>query len=192
MIFHYIDVYDLFSQYRLHTPAEVLKRNHVTRYEVVRDVILQQIIQTIFGLAIGYADPVEMTGKDEYNVAVWASRLRLAQKALPGSLAIVGFDALSLASKIVIEHPTIAGILSGGHYPQLVQNLITPAGQEVVAPAFARWEMVLAYAIYWYIIPAIQFFVAISFVDTWQYFLHRTMHMNKFLYSMCGDLYPHF
>ncbi|MBO1765060.1 hypothetical protein JQN64_28225, partial [Escherichia coli] len=54
LIFHAIDVYDLFPQYRLHTPAEVLKRNHVSRYEVLRDVILQQIIQIIasFSLSI--------------------------------------------------------------------------------------------------------------------------------------------
>src|SRR5947209_7654203 len=47
LFFHYIDVNDIWPQYRLHAPAEILKRNHVSRYEVARDVIIQQIIQTI-------------------------------------------------------------------------------------------------------------------------------------------------
>ncbi|KAJ6518649.1 sphingosine hydroxylase [Mycena sanguinolenta] len=40
----------------------------------------------------------------------------------------------------------------------------------------------LAYYIYWWAIPIFQFMVAIFTIDTWQYFLHRSMHMNKFLY----------
>ncbi|KAJ6508489.1 sphingosine hydroxylase [Mycena sanguinolenta] len=40
----------------------------------------------------------------------------------------------------------------------------------------------LAYYIYWWAIPIFQFMVAIFIIDTWQYFLHRFMHMNKFLY----------
>lgn len=184
MLFHLFDTRDWFPQYRLHTPAEVLKRNHVTRYEVVRDVIVQQIIQTAFGLVIGMADPMDMTGQDDYNVAVWARRIRLAQKALPQSLALVGLDSFGLASKIAGNHPLVASALSGGQYPSLVQSMITETGQEVMAPAFARWEMLVAYAIYWYGIPTIQFAVAIAFVDTWQYFLHRAMHMNKWMYSM--------
>src|SRR5688500_96874 len=45
MIFHVIDVYDLFPQYRLHTPEEITQRNLVSRYEVARDVIIEQIMQ---------------------------------------------------------------------------------------------------------------------------------------------------
>ncbi|KMU82217.1 sphingosine hydroxylase [Coccidioides immitis H538.4] len=37
--------------------------------------------------------------------------------------------------------------------------------------------------IYWYLIPAFQFLFAVFFVDTWQYFLHRAMHLNKWLYT---------
>lgn len=40
----------------------------------------------------------------------------------------------------------------------------------------------LVYYTYWWAIPAIQFLFAIFFIDTWQYFLHRFMHVNKFLY----------
>src|SRR6187551_1420289 len=47
LFFHFIDVYDIWPQYRLHTPEEIVRRNHATRYEVARDVIIQQIIQML-------------------------------------------------------------------------------------------------------------------------------------------------
>ena len=53
LFFHLVDVYDVWPQYRLHTPAEILKRNHATRKEVARDVIIQQIIQVIVGAILG-------------------------------------------------------------------------------------------------------------------------------------------
>ncbi|KAF8227534.1 hypothetical protein L208DRAFT_295524 [Tricholoma matsutake] len=39
------------------------------------------------------------------------------------------------------------------------------------------------YFIYWWGIPVFQFIAAMFFIDTWQYFLHRSMHINKFLYK---------
>jgi sphinganine C4-monooxygenase len=41
----------------------------------------------------------------------------------------------------------------------------------------------LAYLVYWYFIPAAQLFLAMVVLDTWQYFLHRAMHINKFLFK---------
>lgn len=183
MIFHLIDVYDLFPQYRLHTPAEVLKRNHVTRWDVVRDVVLQQVIQTLAGLMLAQFDDVEYTGREEYDVAVWARRIRMVQRALPGLLGVVGFDSVGLANNLS-GHPMLAGALSGGRYPSLVQKVIMDDGAEVIAPAFAGWELAVASFIYYYLIPAFQFIWAVSVVDTWQYFWHRAMHLNRWLYGM--------
>ncbi|RAH79789.1 putative sphinganine hydroxylase Sur2 [Aspergillus japonicus CBS 114.51] len=183
MVYHYIDVNDYFPQYRLHTPAEVLKRNHVTRWEVVRDVILQQIIQTMAGLAVAYFDDPEYLGKDEYNVAVWARRLRLAQKALPQLLALVGIDALGLSKNLSQNGwSMLGGAVAGGHYPGCTQSIILDNGVEAEVPAFTNWELSAASALYWYLIPALQFVWAVGVVDTWQYFLHRAMHMNRWLY----------
>lgn len=183
MVYHYIDVYDLFPQYRLHTPAEVLKRNHVSRWEVVRDVILQQVIQTIAGLAMSYLDPQECLGKEEYDVAVWAQRIRLLQRVLPRTLALVGVDAMGLAKSLSINgHTILGGVLAGGRYPGLTQTTILENGVEAVVPAFAGWELTTASFIYWYFIPAVQFIWGVCVVDTWQYFLHRAMHMNRWLY----------
>ncbi|KAG6841085.1 hypothetical protein C0991_001993 [Blastosporella zonata] len=41
----------------------------------------------------------------------------------------------------------------------------------------------LVYGVYWWAIPIFQFFAAMFIIDTWQYFLHRLMHANKFLYK---------
>lgn len=168
LFYHILDTYDFFSQYRLHTPAEVLKRNHVSRYEVFRDVIIQQIIQTIAGLAIAAFDPPEMVGKQDYEIAVWARRIRIGQTFIPHILAFLGLNALKLANGIYGSYPTLASALAGGKY---------------AFNGFATWEMTLAKAIYHLGLPLIQFTVAICIVDTWQYFLHRAMHMNKFLYN---------
>jgi len=180
MVFHYIDTMDFFPQHRLHTPAEVLKRNHVSRWEVVRDVVIQQVIQTIVGVAIAAAEPETYMGKDAYNVAVWAQRIRIAQGALPRILSVVGLDSRSLAARIAVRSPALAGLFMGGQYPWAVAIV----GHESV-PAFTLWETLLAKAVYWVGVPFFQFALAVLIVDTWQYFLHRAMHMNKWLYSMC-------
>ncbi|KAI9721603.1 MAG: hypothetical protein M1828_005093 [Chrysothrix sp. TS-e1954] len=178
MLFHMIDELDLFPQYRLHTPAEVLKRNHVSRWEVVRDVVIQQVVQTIVGIAISWTEPDQLDGKNDFNVAVWAQRLRLSQRGVPSALAAVGLDSQGIAKNVVAEHPIVAAVLSGGKYPWL-----TSMTHQGPVAAFAGWEMSTAKAIYWFLIPAAQFVAAIIIVDTWQYFLHRAMHMNKYLYS---------
>lgn len=181
--FHICDVYDLWPQYRLHTPEELLKRNHVSRYEVVRDVVIQQIIQTFTGLGIGMLDPAVMTGQQPYEVARWAQTIRRSQSLVPKILAIGGIDGMELSSQLAATHPLAAGFLAGGRYPQLTQTLTGPGAQTSLVPAFAMWEMSVAKFIYWLLIPAAQFAIAIFIVDTWQYFLHRAMHMNKWLYN---------
>lgn len=182
MIFHVIDEWDLFPQHRLHTPAEVLKRNHVSRWDVFRDVIIQQVVQTMFGLVLTLIDPVPEYGKEDYDVAWWAQNLRLAQRVLPTALATLGLDVKSVASNLNGSHAMLAGALAGGVYPNLTQTVMV-LGEPVSAPAFAAWEVLTAKAIYYFAIPALQFFLATLVVDTWQYFLHRAMHMNKFLYT---------
>ncbi|KAJ5162098.1 hypothetical protein N7492_007490 [Penicillium capsulatum] len=183
MIYHFLDVNNYFEQYRLHTPAELLKRNRVTRWEVVRDVVLQQVVQTLAGMGMAYFDPVETVGREEYDVAVWARRVRIAQKAIPSILALVGVDAAGLAKSMSQNgHSVLAGALAGGSYPDMIQSLILDSGAEVTAPAFAGWETSLAGFIYWYLVPGLQFLLAVSIVDTWQYFLHRAMHLNRWLY----------
>lgn len=179
--FHIIDVYDLLPQYRLHTPAEIASRNRATRYEVFRDVIVQQVVQTVVGLIMGFTDPPQHVGREQYDVAVWATRVRLAQRGLPAVLGLVGLNAATIAKNISGSHPFLAAALAGGHYPFLTTGLAGPDG--TASPAFALWELLVAKTIYHVVVPAIQFGLAIAILDTWQYFLHRGMHMNKWAYS---------
>lgn len=183
LLFHWIDTKDYFPQYRLHTPAEVSSRNKASRWEVVRDVVVQQVVQTIVGWLLGMTEPDEVMGKEGYDVAVWARRIRIAQRAIPGLLAFVGLDPGGIAKNLNISHPVLAGVVMGGRYPTLQTNMTTGVGFVKTASGFAPWENMLANAIYWYIIPTLQYGVAILVVDTWQYFLHRAMHMNKWMYS---------
>ncbi|GKZ22557.1 hypothetical protein AbraIFM66951_006458 [Aspergillus brasiliensis] len=183
MVYHFIDVNDYFPQYRLHTPAEVLKRNRVTRWEVVRDVLLQQVVQTLAGMAVSYFDEPEYLGKEEYDVAVWARRLRLMQRGLPHLLALFGIDASGLGKNLSHKGwAMLGGAIAGGHYPQFTQSLILDNGAEAMVPAFTSWELSTAGFIYWFFIPAFQFVWGVCVVDTWQYFLHRAMHLNRWLY----------
>lgn len=171
LIYHVIDVYDWFAKYRLHTPAEVLKRNHVTRYEVFRDVIIQQVIQTLAALALSWWDELAHVGKADYDIAWYAQKLRLAQRGVPVILSGVGINSAALATKVAASQPALAAVLRGGHHA------------ESVAPAFASWELTFASVLYWYAIPALQFTAAVVIIDSWEYMLHRAMHMNKWLYG---------
>ena len=184
MLFHWIDIKDYFPQYRLHTPAEVSRRNRVSRWEVIRDVLIQQVVQTAVGWVLGMTEPDDFFGREEYDVAVWARRIRIAQRAIPRLLAFVGLDAGGLAKNLGVSYPMLAGALRGGQYPSIEEIGPVGSSSRVATPAFAGWELMLASAIYWVLIPALQFALAIVVVDTWQYFLHRAMHMNKWLYSM--------
>lgn len=182
MLFHWIDTNDYFLQYRLHTPAEVSKRNRVTRWEVVRDVLIQQVVQTVMGIVLGITEPEDTFGKENYHVASWARRIRIAQKTIPRILSVVGINPKGLADALAPSFPMLSGAILGGYYPSLISvNGFNDSSK--TATSFATWEISIASAIYWYIIPALQFSLGLMIVDTWQYFLHRGMHMNKWLYS---------
>jgi sphinganine C4-monooxygenase len=190
LFFHYLDVNDYLPQYRLHTPSELLKRNRVSRYEVVRDVLLQQFIQALTGTLIAMTEPDDMVGSEKYDITVLARRIRLAQSAVPKILSLLGINGSLLAQKLS-AYPQIAGVVLGGQYPAARQMLLGPTGEAVWAPAFATWELCLAQIFYWLLIPGLQFSFAIFFLDTWQYFLHRGMHMNQWLYRKLFTDFPH-
>lgn len=187
MIFHFIDVYDLFPQYRLHTPEEISQRNLATRWQVARDVLIEQVIQMATAAFLSLTEPQQMTGMEDYEVAVWATRIRLAQGFLPTILGMLGLNAAAISKNMSASHPLLAGALAGGHYPFLTTRLDSTSGS---VPAFATWELMLAKIIYWGAIPAFQMWVAVAFLDSWQYFWHRAMHVNKWMYSMLNTPPP--
>ncbi|KAK1751811.1 sphingolipid C4-hydroxylase [Echria macrotheca] len=181
LFFHALDVYDLLPQYRLHTPEEISQRNLASRYEVARDVVFEQCLQVGMSTVLSLTEPGQMTGMEDYDVDVWATRIRLAQRALPAVLGVMGLNATAISKNMAASHPLLAGALAGGHYPFLTTQLDAVTGAKV--PAFATWELNLAKVIYWFIIPAFQFWLAAFVLDAWQYFWHRAMHVNKWMYQ---------
>lgn len=137
LTFHAFDTYGWFLKYKTHTPAEFLRRNHATLYNVLKYAIIQQFAQCIFGYLL-------------------SSGPELAHKQV---------DKMALLDRTL-------------HNAQLSEpRLISPN-------ATSPWELALTWALYWVVIPAAQLFVALFLADTWQYFTHRLLHSNRWLYSM--------
>lgn len=179
-IFWYIDRRDWFSRYRIHTPEEFKQRNRVTVGEVLRSVLFQQAIQTALGLGIGYLTAAgDYHGREEYDIAVWAGRVHRARDAVPWILTVLGTDAKSLSyhfQSYTSSFGTPVKPLA------LLNSFVYPHFGDGLTYGFASWEIWIAKVIYWVLEPAARFGIAIFFSDSWQYFWHRAMHSNKWMY----------
>ncbi|KIJ55569.1 hypothetical protein M422DRAFT_24136 [Sphaerobolus stellatus SS14] len=141
ILFHLLDS-DIFqwpAKYRIHDSEEVRKKNLVSKGDVIKAVIIQQIIQTLLGyvwLDEGESSALRNHAGEMRNLGEWVGR---------AVLLVLG------------EERGKAFLLS--------------KGQQLVS-----W-------VYWWGIPSIQFIFAIFIIDTWQYFWHRAMHINKWMYK---------
>lgn len=186
LTFHYIDVKGYCSRYRLHTPAEYLKRNRASKADVIKVALFQQACQCLLGLLIATD---ELSTSSEYDVAVWARRVRLARRTVPGLLSILGIDSTRLANAVSEISPQLGAVILGGIYIGSSNSTIdvtADSGLQVsaerVAP-FVQGEIIVAELLYYVLVPVLKFFVALALADTWQYVTHRLLHANKFLYS---------
>lgn len=121
--FHLIDVYELAEQYRIHPSEEEISRNKATLHDVIYDVILQHIIQTVVGYGVYKLDPPPKTGHEFYQM--WN--------------------------------------LKNNYLPSFIPDAAVYYG-------------------YMYGLSLVKLALAITIIDTWQYWLHRLMHLNKALY----------
>lgn len=121
--FHLVDVYELAEKYRIHPSEEEKARNKASLGDVLFDVVIQHIVQTVVGYAMYRMDPKPVTGHEMYQM--WVIKQHYWPGFLPDSL------------------------------------------------------LYLAYTYGWSIL---RLAVAVCLIDTWQYWLHRTMHTNKTLY----------
>ncbi len=143
--------------------------------DVIRDVLLQHATQAVFSGVIAWFEPDTYIGGEEYDIRAWAQEKRMAQRAIPYVLSI-SIDGLTMAKNVQSGFPTVAGLLAGGRYPALVQPNLTPSHMEIIAPAFALWEMTLAKAIHQFIVPGFQYAVAMLFLDSREYWMHWALH----------------
>ncbi|KAK9469571.1 fatty acid hydroxylase superfamily-domain-containing protein [Lipomyces arxii] len=102
ILFHLIDAYDLLPHYRIHTPEEVTSRNKVTVPEVVRDVVIQQIIQTFIGIALTYYDAPDYTGMEDYEIWVLAHKYPFLPLSAVSMMYHYGFSALRIVGAFFI------------------------------------------------------------------------------------------
>ena len=191
LIFHLISTHNLFSKYRLHTPQEFKTRNRVTVGEVLRSIILQQAIQTALGLWLGYVlEAGDYYGKEEYDIAVWARRMHQVGDAIPYILAVVGIDARTLGHNLQRYAQTFSPPASAEKPMAIVNLVMTPhIGQQEWTGGYTTWEIYAAKTLYWVLEPAARFGIAILFSDSWQYFWHRAMHSNKWMFRMSPPLF---
>jgi sphinganine C4-monooxygenase len=123
-VFHFLDLqsWSFLERYRLHTPEEVLKRNRVTRWQVVRDVLIQQLGQIVVG----------------------------------------GIVLRTEADEVVPDHAAVITKLR--QPPWNLPNLAT------------------AEVMYWFLLPVVRQMIAVLILDAWEYWIHRLMHVNKWMY----------
>ncbi|SCU87894.1 LADA_0E06854g1_1 [Lachancea dasiensis] len=75
MVFHTIDTWHLAEKFRIHPSEEVQTRNRVSRKEVLSEVLLQHVIQSVTGAAMLYFDPQPSTGFEKRAMWDWRHSL---------------------------------------------------------------------------------------------------------------------
>lgn len=123
-----------------------------------------QGLQTLLGLALGTLGEGDVTGSEDYDLAVWISRVRAVFAALPSLLSLTGVDFKTMAI-------TLSG--SGSFLPMIGHPELDMLGVEVL----------IGKSLYWCIVPVFQLAYALIIADGCMYCLHRLGHTNKWLYS---------
>lgn len=67
-IFHLIDIYNIAEHHRIHPSQEMLQRNKATRSEVLREVIMQHMIQSLVGYIAYKFDGPTLTGYEDNEI----------------------------------------------------------------------------------------------------------------------------
>ena len=157
LLFHYIDKYDCLPQYRLHTPAEFLKRNHVPMSEVVTYVLKYQALTTTIRIILT-REP-ESFGVEEHEVACWARRVSRFRRGAPKrALTLLGVSISPYKMYIILQRLILfASQINASSLFKINSN---------PSHSLASWEVSFASCIYYYAIPAMQFATAIFFADT--------------------------
>ncbi|OJJ49090.1 hypothetical protein ASPZODRAFT_1394874 [Penicilliopsis zonata CBS 506.65] len=163
----------------LHTPAEKLTRNRATKSHVFYITMRNLVIQNALGWVLARRAGPDLYGCEDRDVAVWAMRLRSLQQWIPSLLALAGIDGKSAASRVSHSMPALAQVLAGGGQ----------AGE--FSPFLARWELSLAHLLYYYLVPTMQFVSGYMILDTYQYFAHRMLHQNRWLYRVVHSVHHH-
>ena len=162
LLFHWIDQKGYLAQYKLHTPAEILKRNKVPMSKVIFSTLFYQAVTTLLGFWMLRGSEPEPQGYGGRDIALWALWLSQLRKFSSLSGWAVWGDA-TMNSQF--------SVYSGSE---------TDAGDII---AISMLDLIAAKSIYYLLAPLAHLSLAVFIADTWQYFTHRIVHMNQYLYS---------
>lgn len=110
----------------------------------------------------------DVTGSEDYDLAVWISRVHRIFAAIPSLLFLTGVDV-----------KTMAITLSGSR-----THLFMKGRSELDI------EILIGKALYWYLVPIFQLVCALVVADASMYCLHRLVHTNKWMYSKSSSTLP--
>lgn len=179
--FHLLDVYNLFSQYRIHPSEDELKRNRVTKWQVLQAVVRYHVMQISIGLLLNMGNGPPMVGDKSCSINRIASVISHARNFIPMALTAIGVNPKGLANAIEGTSEGLAQVLAGDHL----------AGKsEMRSSGFTDLELILAKFVVSVGVPAFQYLLALTVVDTWIYFTHRLCHVNKTLYRKSVSYRP--
>ncbi|KAF8498507.1 sphingosine hydroxylase [Russula emetica] len=115
-----------------------------------------------------------------HDSAEVASRNRASRLQVFRAVVLQQVIQTALALVWVSEHPERVDHAAAMHSIARALVALSPVG---AFDSAAMMVAPLAYLLYWWLIPVAQLFLAMVVLDTWQYFLHRFMHQNRFLYK---------
>ena len=106
---------------------------------------------------------VEMMGKEDRDITIWASRVHVFGQAILTLLSSSGLNTKALIASLSRSVFVTAFFASGRVEHEM--------------------ELLAAKFIYYGLIPALRLYMALWLADTWVFFIHRAEHSNKWLYS---------
>ncbi|KAM7514641.1 hypothetical protein LguiA_004224 [Lonicera macranthoides] len=151
------------DNYRLHTRKEEDEKNSVPLSAVVRGVLLQQLVQATIAQAL-FVDFSKCRGQ-----WIGASRTDSPRRRQKGWIKIIHNDELLL----LVEKDS-EGTLCNQALPHFISCQRLKLTSKPNSSGITSQPSLY--------IQLIQIIVAMVVMDTWQYFVHRYMHQNKFLY----------
>lgn len=172
-VFHLLDTHHVLDHYRIHPSGDELKRNHVTKWQCLQTVVRYHIIQISIGLLLNYSSGPTMVGDKSCQVLRAAKTIRRARNLIPLALNTIGVNAERLAIATESTSGGLAQVLAGDYLSsdRFSQSIdLNPV------------ELSLATFFIFFGVPAFQYLVALTIVDTYIYFTHRLCHVNKTLY----------
>lgn len=180
--FHVFDTFELFSQYRIHPSEDELKRNHITKWQCLQSVVRYHVMQISIGLLLSYGDGPTMVGDDACQIHRAAGMISRTRNLIPLILSLIGIDARRLGHVMESMSPQLAYVIGGS---------FTSGENSMQMPRYAALEISLAKLVIFFVVPAVQYLVALAVVDTWIYFTHRLCHINKTLYRKFCPVFRH-